>query len=118
MMTKFEGRASQMRESQWLAAEDLEGLGEVEVTIKQVNLHQNVQVEGQPKRDRVYTLEFDGRHKEMWINATNRKVLKMMYGDDVNAWSGKTITFYAQDGIRVGKTTKAGIRVKFVKQEG
>ena len=46
--------------------------------------------DGNNKMDFVMKVDFNGEEKDMRINATNRKTLIAAYGDDTEAWIGKT----------------------------
>lgn len=109
----FDGRTAAMRTSPWLASEDLDGLGEVEVTIETVRLHKDVEMQEGRKKPKLYSLKFVGKERELVLNATNRKTLVGHFGTDTKAWRGQKIKLYVKDGVRnpAGGTTK-GIRVK------
>ena len=110
MSTAFDGRASDMRDSPWLASEDLDG--DVTLTIKQCHLHQNVEFEAGRKKPKVFTLEFEKAKRQLVLNGTNRKKLQTKFGNNVQDWKGKQVTLYVQPGIRVGRETKNGIRIR------
>lgn len=108
----FNGRSGEMRDSPWLASEDLIGLGEKTLTIKAVHRHKDVEFEAGRKKPVVYSVEFNSAKRQLVLNGTNRKAITRMYGPDVREWSGKPVTLYVQTGIKVGRETKAGIRIK------
>ena len=112
---KFEGLAGQMRPvSPWLAAEDLDGVGDVKVTIEGVYKRTNVAAQDGRKEPTVFTMRFSGKQKEMWLKtAANRRKLVEKFGTNVKDWVGKEITLYVEDGVRSpkGGTTK-GIRIR------
>lgn len=111
-MTTFDGHVAAMRESQWLASEDLLGLGDVTLTIETVEKHLNVEFEQGRKKPVVYAVKFMGTDKRLVLNATNRKAITTHHGPQVSQWPGKQITIYVQDGILVGKVRKQGLRVR------
>ncbi len=112
----FDGRASQMRDSPWMASEDLDGIGEVTMKVARVHKHQDVEFEGGRKKPVVYSLEFEKAKRQLILNGTNRKSMQSKYGNDVKNWIGKEVTVYVQPGIRVGRETKNGLRLKFAGQ--
>jgi endo-1,4-beta-mannosidase len=114
-MKEFHGTVSQMRVSPWLASEDLLGLGEIQVTIEGVFLHENVKFDAGREQREVYAVKFSGKEKQMVLNATNRKALSKAFGAKVNNWTGKTVFLHAQDGIRKPGTkneTCYGLRIR------
>jgi hypothetical protein len=109
----FTGRTSLMRTSPWLAVEDIDGLGDVQVTIEEVFKHRDAVMQDGRKMPVVYSLKFAGKEKQMVLNATNRKALAAAFTTDTKVWRGKTVTLYVKDGVRnpAGGTTK-GIRIR------
>lgn len=115
--TTFEGRTAAMRVSPWLASEDLDGLGEVEVTIENVFQHKDAVMQDGRKCSRMHAIKFIRNNitgdRQLIINATNRKTLAGKFGTDCRAWRGQKILLFVKDGVRCpsGGTTK-GIRIK------
>ena len=112
--TAYTGSASAMSTSPWLASEDLCDKGEMQLTIDGVFKNENVVMEGGVTEKVLFSLAFKGAVKQMCLNATNRKALQTMFGNDVPAWIGKVITVFVQDGIRnpKGGATVSGLRIK------
>lgn len=110
MSTAFNGLASEMRDSPWLASEDLDG--DVTLTIKQCHRYENVEFEAGRKKQRVFTLEFEKAKRQLVLNATNKKTLIKRFSNDTQKWKGKQITLYVLPGVRVGKEIKNGIRIR------
>lgn len=109
----YDGHAAQMRESPWLASEDLEATGgEAILTIKRVWHHHDVEFEQGRRKPDVYALEFAGAKRQLALNATNRRALQQMFGNHTREWVGKRVTLFVQEGIKVGRETKRGIRIK------
>jgi len=109
----FEGMASQMRDSPWLAAEDVEDAGgNINVTIIACYKHEDVEFDAGRKRPVIYTVAFKGADKQLVLNATNRKTLSSLFGRDVKKWQGQKIELFVQDGIRLGGKTVKGIRLR------
>lgn len=114
--TPFEGRSSEMRApSPWLASEDLLDCGDVTVTIEKVMLHPDATFDD-GRKQKVYSLRFEGKDKEMVLNATNRKTLVARFGTKVKDWAGKEITLYVDTRVRKpgGKANEytCGIRIR------
>jgi hypothetical protein len=109
---EFEGRSGEMRDSPWLASEDILGLGDVKVTIEKVERHNNIEFEGGRKKPVVFSITFKGKNRRLVLNGTNRKTLVEKFGNDVRSWKGKEVVLYVQPGIKVGKEMKNGIRIK------
>ena len=61
----FEGRTSEMKDSPWLASEDLMGLGDVPVTIEKCLRHKNVEFDKGRVEDTVFTLVLAGKKKQL-----------------------------------------------------
>jgi hypothetical protein len=110
--TEFDGRASEMRDSPWLASEDLDGVGEVKLTIRKVHKHTDVEFEAGRKKPVVYALEFEKAKRQLALNGTNRRWLAAKYGNNVQGWIGKEITLHVVNGIKVGRELKRGLRIK------
>lgn len=109
----FTGRAGAMRVSPWLASEDLDGLGDVLLTIEGVYSHKDAVMQDGRKQAQLYAVKFAKRERQLVLNATNRKALVAKFGTDTKQWIGKEVTLYVKDGVRSpsGGTTK-GIRIK------
>jgi hypothetical protein len=111
----YTGTVSGMKDSPWLASEDLLGLGSVEVEIAGVNKNTDVPMDGGRKEACLYSVAFKGKQKQMILNATNRKTLSRAFGADIDGWIGQTVKLFVQDGIRKpggkrGETT-TGLRI-------
>ena len=112
---EFNGTVSQMRTSPWLASEDLEGMGEVVLTIEAVYKNADVVMQEGRTVDLLYSVKFVGKDKQMVLNATNRKALSGAYGARISQWHGKQCAVFVADGIRKpgkrGETCK-GLRIR------
>lgn len=111
--TTYEGRTAAMRSSPWLASEDLDGLGDVEVTIEAVYQHKDAVMQDGRKQPKLFAVKFTGKERQLVLNATNRKTLAARFGSDCKAWKGQKVFLCVKDGVRnpAGGTTK-GIRIK------
>ena len=115
---EFEGYTSEMRESPWLASEDILGFSELPVTIESVHRHKNVQFDQGRKKDVVYAVKFAGTTKQLVLNATNRKTLVRMFGSNVKRWKEQKVSLYVDTKVKYqGKLTN-GIRIKEAKDNG
>jgi hypothetical protein len=110
----YQGTVSGMRTSPWLASEDLDGMGEVPVTIEAVFRHSDVTMQDGRKLKTLFALKFAGKDKQMVVNATNRKTLAGAFGADVRAWKGKAVRLYVATGIKnpAGGAPTKGLRIK------
>ncbi len=64
-----------------------------------------------PKGKREVLIRFEGATKPFICNSTNAKTIAAMYGDDVDAWTGKAITLYQTD-VPKGREMIRGVRVR------
>jgi hypothetical protein len=110
----FEGLSGLLRKpSPWLAGEDLNGLGDVEVMIEDVLLYDEVSFEAGRKEQNVPALKFKGKAKQMILRAAcNRKTLVRKFGTDTKKWRGQTITLYFDPSVTRGRETVGGLRIK------
>lgn len=107
----FEGRSGEMKESQWLASEDLLGV-EAKVTIKACHRYRDVEFDRGRKEPTVYAVEFEGKEKQLVLNSTNRKTLVGKFGTNVKDWVGKEVTLWVDTQVRFAGKTVSGIRIK------
>lgn len=107
----FEGRSAEMKVSPWLASEDLLGK-EVAVEIVKVYRFKDVEFDAGRKEAVVYAMEFKGANKQLVLNSTNRKKLVQKFGPNVKDWTGKTVTLYVDENVRLMGKKVCGIRIK------
>lgn len=94
------GHVSQMRKNnKFLSAEDLMGLGEVEVEIETIFEFEGEAMQDGKKKDG-NSIGFVGKKKRAIINATNRKTLVACFGERIENWHGKKIKLKASPGKR------------------
>lgn len=109
----FEGRSSEMKpDSPWLASEDILDVGDVEVTIKACHRHKDVAFDKGRKSPVVYSVEFEGKRKQLVLNSTNRQKIVEHYGGNVKEWSGKTIVLYVDHEVQLKGKKVNGIRIR------
>lgn len=105
---QFNGSAAQMRDSPWMATEDIIGVGgSMDLTIEQVLKYRNVEFEGGRKKPVVYAIRFAGAKREQIVNATRKRKLVELFGAKVSDWIGKRVCVYAGTQQMAGKTVPA-----------
>lgn len=109
----FDGRSAEMKkDSPWLASEDIDGLGDVKVTVENVFKNDDVIMDGGRKENNIYSLKFKGTDKEMILNSINRQRMVKMYGPKVADWKGKQIELYVDDKVKLKGSIVKGLRIK------
>lgn len=110
---EFEGRSCEMKsDTPWLASEDLLGLGDVKVKIVACHRYRDVEFDAGRKEPTVYTLQFEGKKKQLVLNSTNRRTLVNKFGPNVKDWKGKEIVLWVDQKVRMMGKTVCGIRVR------
>ena len=109
---EFKGRASEMRDSDWLAAEDLRGIGDVKVVIDKIVRHRNVKFEDGKNQSVVYAIKFKGGHKHLKMKACIRKIMNDARGPKVTDWAGCGVTLYVDESVRFAGKQVGGIRFR------
>jgi|DEB0MinimDraft_4_1074332.scaffolds.fasta_scaffold224898_2 hypothetical protein len=115
---EFEGFTSEMRESPWLASEDIMGHGELPVTIESVHRHKDVAFDQGRKKDVVYAIKFAGTKKQLVLNATNRKTLVRLFGSNVKRWKEQRVCLFVDDKVKLAGKFVNGIRIKEARDNG
>ncbi len=112
-ITEYSGPSSGMKDSPFLAAEDIDVGQDVEVVIESCVFIQGATL-GRGRVEDKYALKFEGKEKMLILNATNRKSLSLLYGSLTEEWKGKPCTLYVQRGIRNpgDPTDDRGIRIR------
>lgn len=88
---EFTGHVTMMRaDAEFYGAEDFIGRGDVPMQIEKVLEWENRKACGKTQ-ELMHTLKFVGGTKELWIKATNRKMLTHLYGPNASAWKGKWV---------------------------
>lgn len=113
----YQGAVSSMRESPWLASEDLEdqngsGYREVVVTIKAVKEIADAQFKGGRSKKKCYALEFEGKERWLVLNGVNRETCKEMFGRKAADWIGKRLMLYVKTDVLLMGKKVPGIRIK------
>jgi len=114
--TVFEGRSAEMKKnSKWLASEDLMGVSEQTVTIDGVLKHGNVEFEAGRIEKVVFAIAFQGKEKQLVINATNRRELVRLFGTDVKKWKGQCVKLWVDTNVKMMGKIVCGVRIKEAK---
>jgi hypothetical protein len=100
------------RKSEYMAAEDIEGRGDVVVTIeraerKTAELNQG----GKMVKQEAGILYFKGAKRGLVLNKTNSRRIAQLHGWDTDEWVGKQVTLYV-DKTRLGRDVVPCIRVR------
>lgn len=112
----YEGMAGGLRaQTPWLAVEDLDGYGDVRVTIVDVRRYKSVTFEEGRTEKGVGALRFHGKEKELTINAVRRKSLVALYGTDTMEWRDKQIVLYVDPDVKMKGKKVGGIRIRNIK---
>jgi len=108
----FTGMAPQMRESPWLASEDIAMFGgSKDLQIEKVVKHLNVEFAQGRKKPEVYAVSFVGVKRQLVLNATNRKSIVKLHGLKVADWAGKRVClFVTENKGRIGEPLCIRIR--------
>jgi hypothetical protein len=96
--------------SQYLCAHDIDGKGDVTVTIEKVERHE-VTGEG-GKKAKKPLLSFTGAAKKYAAGATVCKAIAGMYGPIVQDWVGKRVTLFVTTTRSAAGETVPCIRVR------
>jgi len=108
---EFEGRSGEMKVSQWLSSEDIQGQ-DVKVTVAACRRHKDVQFDQGRKEATVFSLEFKGKEKQLVLNSTNRKRMVELFGNNVKEWKDKEIVLFVNENVRFAGKKVCGIRIK------
>jgi len=114
---QYSGPVSAMRDSPWLASEDLEdpagnGYREAVVTIETVMEIKDAQFKGGRSKPKGYALKFEGKERMLYLNGVNRETLKEMFGRRAADWIGQKIKLYVKPDVQLMGKKVPGIRVK------
>ena len=99
--------------SDYIAAHDLEGKGDVHVTISELRLDEvpipNKKTDEKEEKPALY---FKGGSKGLILNRTNGDTIAALHGTDSDDWIGKRITLYIQSGVKAFGKTWDVVRVR------
>ena len=97
---QYRGPSGVARDSQWLTNEDLPGERDVVVEIESVTLYKDVTFQAGRTKAKVLSIKFKGKERELALNATNRKVLALLFGTATADWYGQRIALYVEQDVR------------------
>ena len=100
--------------SQYLRSEDVELVGEMQLTISGVARKEFVDDNG--KKEVKGDLSFVETEKKLSINITNTNTLITMFGtkDIDKNWIGKSITLYVDPNVKYGTKIVKGLRIRLI----
>jgi hypothetical protein len=87
--------------SQYLKAADIPERSEVDLTLAKVQVEEIE--DGNGKREAKPVLYFAGKEKGIVLNLTNGQVLISAFGDDTDAYPGKSVVLYRTETQFQGK---------------
>lgn len=103
-----------MRESEWLASSDLIATGKESVvfTITAMEVHEGAEM-GQGRRIDGGSISFDKVKRKLFLNSTNRKAIRRLFGDKAEDIIGQKVTVYVDHKVRgFGGECVDGLRIK------
>jgi len=103
-------RVSQMIQSKYLRKEDLDD--ELIVTIKALKLEDMPGGNGEQR----WVIYFKEQQKGLVANNTTLRVLEKALGDESDAWVGKKVVLYVDDGVTFKGQVVGGLRLRPVKK--
>ena len=112
----FRGQASDVcfSQSPWFCCDDIpaENWGGYVVQIEEVQARRGVEFNSGKAREVELFLKFTGIDKPLRVNVTIRRVLDDLISPMCADWFGKFVTLFVQQGVKVGKEIKNGVRVR------
>lgn len=109
----YKGPCGIARESTWLTWEDLPADREAPATIETVRIRKRLVLQGGREKAVGLSLKFVGKERELLLNATNRKVLSLLFGGDTAGWFGKRVLLYVEQDVRRPDGTKGpAVRIR------
>ena len=102
--------------SEYLRSEDIESVGEMELTIAKV---ERIEFDSDGKKQVKGKLSFAENDKSLTLNVTNTNIISQMFGrENIDTeWVGKSIILYVDPNIQFGNDIVKGIRVRLVDKE-
>ena len=107
----FTGSAVEMKDTPWLAVEDIADKVPLKVTIADVEHYAKVTMDAGRVETNKYALVFKGASKKLIINATNRKAMQRAFGSNTEKWRGQAVTLTVEPLKRVFNEHTHGIRI-------
>ena len=99
--------------SEYLRSEDIEAVGEMELTIAKV---ERLEFESDGKKQTKGKLSFKENDKHLTLNVTNTNTIASMFGKENidTEWVGKSIILYVDNNVQFGNDIVKGIRVRLI----
>ena len=107
-----------MRESEWLSTSDLLAIGKESAPMKisAMEIHEGAEM-GQGKKVDGGSISFDGVTRKLFLNSTNRKTIRRLFGDKADDIIGQTVVVYVDHKVRsFGGEYVDGLRLKGVNE--
>jgi len=104
--TIYKGPHGIARDSTWLTQEDIPHDRDTEVVVENVLVRRNVKFQGGRVKPVFMSLKFIGKVRELGLNATNRKTMAALFGDEETGrnntvnWFGKRVALFVEQGVR------------------
>ena len=97
--------------SNYIRACDLEGRGDVTVTIRELHLDEvhNPDTNGKETKPVLY---FTKGTKGLILNVTNAETIAQLYGDDTDGWAGQRIALFLQPGVKAFGKVWDAVRIR------
>ncbi len=108
---EYSGPSGALKDSPWLAAEDLPLDRDTVVTIETVLMLIGVPMD-KGRELSGGALAFGGKKKRLILNSGKRKILNRLFTNDTSQWPGKTIALYVDPTVRFGSTVTGGICIR------
>jgi hypothetical protein len=102
--------------SEDLRSEDIESVGEMELTIAKV---ERLEFESDGKKQTKGKLSFKETEKHLTLNVTNTNTIAAMFGSKNidTEWVGKSIILYVDNNVQFGNDIVKGIRVRLIDEK-
>lgn len=97
---EYRGPSGIARDSNWLSSEDLPLGRDVPAQIESVIFHKHLTMQGGRPLNNKIALRFQGKARELLLNATNRKTLVALFGATCADWFGKRVLLFIEEGVR------------------
>lgn len=96
----YRGPPGIARDSVWLTNEDLPHDRDTVAVIEAILLRKKLTFQGGRDKANGLSAKFQGKQRELLLNATNRKVLAALYGPNTGDWYGRTIALFVEQDVR------------------
>ena len=97
--------------SNYIRACDLEGRGDVTVTIRELHLD-SVHNPDTNEKETKPVLYFTKGTKGLILNVTNAETIAQLYGDNTDGWAGQRIALFLQRGVKAFGKVWDAVRIR------